>query len=69
MAEPLPLPPKLSAPLAALDEGEEEKYRELLLDRSVPAQRLADALTAAGFPVGATAIKDHRRRTEAGAYV
>ena len=28
MAEPLPLPPKLSAPLAALDEGEEEKYRE-----------------------------------------
>lgn len=61
------LPPKLRAPLAALDEGEEEKYREILLDRSRPAQRLADALTAAGFPVGPTVIKDFRRRVEAGA--
>ena len=62
MADELPLPPKLAAPLAALDEGEEKVYRELLLDRSRPAQRLADALTAEGFPVGSTTIKDWRRR-------
>ena len=64
MAEPLPLHTKLRAPLSALGEGEEEKYRELLLDRSRPAQRLADALTAAGFPVGPTTIKDWRRRND-----
>lgn len=58
------LPPKLQAPLAALDEGEQEEYREVLLDRSRPAQRLADVLTAAGFPVGPTTIKDFRRRAE-----
>lgn len=58
------LPPKLQAPLAALDEGEEQEYRELLLDRSRPAQRLAEALTAAGFPVGSTTIKDWRRRND-----
>lgn len=58
------LTPKLEAPLAALDEGEEEEYLDVLLDRSRPAQRLAEALTAGGFPVGATTIKDYRRRVE-----
>lgn len=56
------LSPKLRAPLEALDEGEEEKYLEVILDRSRPAQRVADTLTSAGFPVGATTIRDIRRK-------
>lgn len=62
MADLSILSPKLRAPLEALDEGEEEKYLEVILDRSRPAQRVADTLTAAGFPVGATTIKDFRRK-------
>ncbi len=56
------LPPKLSAPLAALDDGEEQKYLDVILDRSRSAQRVSDVLTQAGFPVSATTIRDTRRK-------
>lgn len=65
MADPDILPPKLRAPLGALDKGEEQKYLEILLDRARPAQRVADTLTLSGFPVGATTIKDFRRKADA----
>lgn len=38
------------------------KASQVLADRSIPASWLAQQLTQAGYPISATAIKDHRRK-------
>lgn len=38
--------------------------REVLSDRSIPATYLARELSKAGYPIGATSIKDYRRKLD-----
>ena len=39
-----------------------DKAADVLANRSIPASRLAQQLTQAGYPISATVIKDYRRK-------
>lgn len=38
------------------------KAANVLADKTIPASRLAQQLTQAGYPISATVIKDYRRK-------
>lgn len=61
--------PKIDAILLSQPEADREELWDILLDPGIGSRRVAGELTAAGFPIGKTAITDFRQMRRGSRYV